>query len=161
MRSSFSPPVAPESTRESSNRTIGRSLRRTQTRSGRLGDGWRQSSRRRQRSGALRGLALHSAQDLGISVVSQSGRTSFGEVEFPGEYPDDELRRSDQHGVGILGGAWPIAYGAVDRLNDHRLVAGAQLDRDRRKLGRLVAQVELCRQREPVAPKCVLVGAFG
>ena len=59
------------------------------------------------------------------------------------------------------GGPDAAADHAVDRLDDRGLVAGMQLERDLRAIRPAVAEMQLERERQPVAAELVVVGRVG
>jgi len=101
------------------------------------------------------GFGLHAAQDLGIAHVLQAGCTSVGQAEPAGQYAEDQLGSSGQHRVGIGDRTLANAYGTAADLEEQGIVAGPDLDGDRRQVRLPVAEAQLQRQHEPAAAKGV------
>jgi len=75
----------------------------------------------------------------------------FGDREPSGHQGDDHGGRARHDGVGTIAHPRARAHGTVHRFDDHRRVSRVDLDGDRLAVRRAVDQVQLDRQREPVA----------
>src|SRR5262245_14851452 len=80
-------------------------------------------NRGRRQSGPSR-LRQEPREDLGVSSCLQSPGTRGSEVESAGEDADEELRRSGEDEVGLLGGARVGVDGALAGFDGDYLLAG-------------------------------------
>src|SRR5439155_14787880 len=83
-------------------------------------------------------FGLHAAYDLGISLVLQSLSLRLVEIDVPDEKIDHDTGRSRDHAIRALRRSGPGPDSAVHGFDDHRLVRGVNLDRDRSTIGRRV-----------------------
>jgi len=93
---------------------------------------------------------------LGIALELKPTPLRLGQIQMTEEEAENLRPGSGQDSVRMFGAPGAGSHLAINSLDEHRVVAGADLDSDRRPIRSVIAEMELERHCQPVAPELVI-----